>query len=172
MAAKGIQEVPDVIQAKKFEVVNDSGKVIVEMSNLQGGGVDNGQLVTRTSTGGTLVKLIAGPGGGAVETRNGKGQILVELGVTTDGQGHVETQNGKGQRLVALSATTDGEGLVKTQNGKGQTLVRLTATTGGEGVVVTKNGNGGTLVELGVTMGGNGLVETYNGKGVVTSRSP
>ena len=103
------QSVPDVIQAKKFEVVNDDGKVIVELSNLEGGGVDNGMLVTRTSEGGRLVALGASPGGGVVETQNGKGRTLVTLGASPSG-GVVQTQNGKGQTLVELGATTDGEG--------------------------------------------------------------
>ena len=97
LAATNLNTVPDVIQAKKFEVVNDAGKVIVELRNLRGGGVDNGQLVTRISTGGTLVELGAGPGGGLVLTQNGKGGTLVELGTTVDGEGLVATENGKGK---------------------------------------------------------------------------
>ena len=58
---------PDVIQAKMFELVNDEGKVIVELSNLRVGGVDNGMLVTRNSAGEALVQLSAGPGGGRLE---------------------------------------------------------------------------------------------------------
>ena len=119
VGATSLQTVPDVIQAKKFEVVNDEGKVIVELSNLIGGGVDNGMLVTRTSKGQTLVKLSAGPSGGAVVTENGKGQILVELTGSPEGNGMVRTENGKGQTLVELTATPNGEGVVQTQNGKG-----------------------------------------------------
>ena len=97
LAATTLQSVPDVIQAKKFEVVNDDGKVIVELSNLEGGGVDNGMLVTRTSEGGRLVALGASPGGGVVETQNGKGGTLVRLTSDKDGEGAVLTQDGKGQ---------------------------------------------------------------------------
>ena len=114
MAATGVRSVPDVIQAKKFEVVNDEGKVIVSLQNLQGGGVDNGMIETRNSTGGVLAKISAGPDGGIVETQNGKGGTLVQLGATTNGNGLVQTQNGKGQTLVELGATTDGNGVVKT----------------------------------------------------------
>tara|TARA_B100001059_G_scaffold208149_1_gene220213 strand:- start:215 stop:916 length:702 start_codon:yes stop_codon:yes gene_type:complete len=167
MAAKGIQVVPDVIQAKKFEVVNDAGKVIVELSNVQGGGVDNGKLVTRNSTGGTLVTLIAGPDGGVVETHNGKGQTLVAISATTEGEGSVTTKNGKGQTLVKLSAGPEG-GFVETQNGKGQALVTLSATTDGKAVVETQNGKGQALVLLGSTpMGGRVMCTNAIGKPVV-----
>jgi len=119
VGATSLQTVPDVIQAKKFEVVNDEGIVLVELSNLIGGGVDNGMLVTRNSEGQTLVKLWASSVGGMVATENGKGQTLVRLGVTEGGNGAVTTENGKGQTLVRLGATTDGEGMVITENGKG-----------------------------------------------------
>ena len=147
LAATTLQSVPDVIRAKKFEVVNDEGKVIVELWNLEIGGVDNGVLVTRDSAGKALVGLGASSGGGIVVTENGKGQTLVELGVTTEGEGAVQTQNGKGQTLVQLTATTDGKGMVKTENGKGGTLVELGADWGGNGSVTTENGKGGDTCE-------------------------
>ena len=34
LAATTLQSVPDVIQAKKFEVVNDAGKVVVELESV------------------------------------------------------------------------------------------------------------------------------------------
>jgi hypothetical protein len=148
LAATTLQSVPDVIQAKSFEVVNDAGKVIIELSNLKGGGVDNGMLVTRNSAGGTLV----------------------ELGANTDGEGMVTTQNGKGGTLVKLSATPFG-GAVRTENGKGGALVQLSASPGG-GAVAIENGKGGTLAGLGAGPGG-GLVITLDKEGKeVTSTTP
>ena len=141
VSATSVQTVPDVIQAKKFEVVNDEGKVIVELSNLKGGGVDNGKLVTRTSEGQTLVKLSAGSGGGTVRTENGEGQTLVRLSSSPDGEGTITTENGKGQTLVTLSSSPDGEGVVITQNGKGQNLVKLEVYEGG-GIIMTINDKG------------------------------
>ena len=38
LGATSLQTVPDVIQAKKFEVVNDEGKVLVALGNIKGGG--------------------------------------------------------------------------------------------------------------------------------------
>jgi hypothetical protein len=165
LAATTLQSVPDVLRAKKFEVVNDEGKVIVRLSNLEGGGVDNGMLETRNSAGQRLVALGAIPGGGVVETQNGKGQTLVLLGVTTEGTGSVKTQNGKGQSLVQLGVTVGGEGAVTTENGKGGTLVRLGVTTDGQGSVTTQNGKGQSLVHLSATVGGEGAVNVNNAQG-------
>ena len=126
LAATTLQSVPDVIRAKKFEVVNDAGKVIVQMDSV---------LHQETHY-------------GFVRTLNSKGGTLVALGVSTEGTGSVTTENGKGGTLVALGVSTGGggEGLVTTGNGKGGTLVELGATVNGEGMVTTGNGKGGTLV--------------------------
>ena len=173
VAATNLQSVPDVIRAKKFEVVNGEGKSIVVMEGLMREGVHYGFVTTLDSKGGTLVELNATTGGeGSVVTRNGKGQRLVMLGATTDGEGAVVTENGKGGTLVRLGTTTDGEGSVETQNGKGGTLVKLGVTTWGTGSVTTENGNGGPLVELGATTDGEGVVVTQNGKGLITSQAP
>ena len=141
VGATSMQTVPDVIQAKKFQVVNDDGKVIVELSNQVGDGVDNGRLVTRNSAGQTLVELGSSEFEGVVITKNGKGQTLVLLSSSEFG-GAVVTENGKGQTLVRLTSTVDGEGTVTTVNGKGQTLVLLTTSNDGEGAVLTYNGKG------------------------------
>ncbi len=187
MAATAAKSVPDVIQAKTFEVVNDAGVAVVTLRsckwdgvilkcdnkgnvtfivvNEKGeGGMGEGTVITQNGKGGMLVRLgVTTDGEGGVVTENGKGQKLVELGATSGG-GSVTTENGKGGRLVELGVTPGG-GSVTTGNGKGGRLVRLGVTTNGEGVVKTQNGKGGTLVELGATTDGEGLVVTENGKG-------
>ena len=59
MAATGVRSVPDVIRAKKFQVVNEEGKVLVSLENVVGGGVDNGWIETQTSNGGILARISA-----------------------------------------------------------------------------------------------------------------
>ena len=109
MAANGVRSVPDVIRAKKFEVVGGTGTALVELGSNRNGN-------------------------GAVTTRNEQGRRLVRLGATTGGNGFVTTLNGMGGNLVELGATVDGQGSVETQNGGGQALVRLgsySSTRGG-----------------------------------------
>jgi hypothetical protein len=159
LAATTLQSVPDVIQAKKFEVVNAEGKVVVRMDSVLHQGTHYGFVTTLNGKGQTLVVLGVTAGEGLVKTENGKGGRLVSLGATTDGNGSVTTENGKGGKLVELGATTDGNGLVETQNGKGQTLVVLGVTTDGEGAVKTENGKGGRLVLLGATTDGESASE-------------
>ena len=169
MAATAAKSVPDVIQAKTFEVVNDAGVAVVTLESFKDAGAIN---LTDKNGNMTFFALSAedkdGMSLGMVTTRNGKGQTLVELGVTTAGEGLVETQNGKGGRLVKLGTTTDGEGVVVTENGKGEKLVELGVTTDGEGFVETQNGKGQNLVSLsGTPMGGKVLCTNSAGNNVV-----
>ena len=138
MAATGVRSVPDVIQAKKFEVVNDEGKVIVLIESVFSKGEHYGFVKTQNGKGGALVELgVTSGGNGMVKTQNGKGQILVELGATTKGYGAVETQNGKGQRLVGLGTNQMG-GTVICTNAIGKNVAMIGARQeDGSGVVLT-----------------------------------
>ena len=122
VGATSLQMVPDVIQAKSFEVVTDEGKVLVELRNLVGGGVDNGMIVTRTSEGQQLVELGANPNGGMVVTSNDKGGTLVTLGANKNEGGLITSYSGKGVALAAIGAGPDGDGVVVTydKDGKGR----------------------------------------------------
>ena len=170
MAATGVRSVPDVIQAKKFEVVNDEGKVLVLMDSVFSKGERYGFVTTQNGKGQKLVAIGASADGGIVTTQNGKGQTLVAIGVTTDGEGRVTTENGKGQTLVALGASAVG-GAVKTQNGKGQTLVELGASADG-GIVTTQNDQGVTLVRLTTDQSGNGAVLAQDAAGNIKATLP
>jgi hypothetical protein len=150
IATTNSQSVPDVIQAKKFEVVNDEGKVIVLMESV----------------------FSKGEHYGFVKTQNGKGQTLVKLGVTTDGEGVVETQNGKGGTLVALTAS-DGGGFVATQNGKGQALVELGSSPMGGKILVSNTVGKGVLGMGGNPEDGSGVIVTFDSAGEeITSTTP
>ena len=122
MAATGVRSVPDVIQAKKFEVVNDQGVAVVTLMSFEGHGV--------------IVNL----------DKKGVATFLVGHEVGEDGVslGSVQTQNGKGGTLVTLGATASGTGVVQTKNGKGQTLVRIGAYTGQQGGYVETFATTGT----------------------------
>jgi len=123
VGATSLQTVPDVIQAKKFQVVNDEGKVIVQLSNLIGGGVDNGMLVTRNSAGQTLVVLGANEDGGNFAAFNKDGKLACLLTAIEDG-GMLDIFNKDGNRIVGLVANEDGGSLV-TLDKEGQITSQL-----------------------------------------------
>ena len=123
VSATSMQTVPNLIQAKSIEVVNDDGTTLVRM-----GVTKNGQ--------------------GMIRTMNAEGEDLVRLGVTISGKGIVRTMNGMGQELVQLGVNTKGQGIVKTMNGMGQPLVRLGVDNTDQGTVWTYNKDGNTTASL------------------------
>ena len=124
VSATSMQTVPDLIQARSFEVVNADGAALVRLG------------VTTT-------------GVGTIRTMNGGGQDLVRLGVTASGKGIVRTMNGMGQGLVQLGVNTDGQGTITTMNGMGQALVRLgVSDSGRQGTLWTFNEDGNSNASL------------------------
>lgn len=116
LAATTLQVVPDVIKAKKFEVVNGEGQAVVELgSNKAGGVVSIGHC-----EGHRLVELMAHLEGGTVSILNRQGKTLVLIGVNEHGSGALQTRNNKGQTLVSLRTSLTGAGVVSTENGEGQ----------------------------------------------------
>ena len=171
MAATAERSVPDVIQAKKFEVVNEEGVAVVKIHSFQGGGViwgfDKKRVPTfcvTTQTGTDGVSL------GTVTTMNGRGQKLVELGVDTEMNGSVITKGGKGGTLVQLGSGPSG-GAVTTKNGNGGTLVQITANSNG-GAVTTQNGKGGSLVLIAADRNGGGAVLAQDAEGNIKATLP
>ena len=93
LAATSLQSVPDVIQAKKFEVLSDDGKAVVVLSShlldREMNAEDSiyyGSVSALNSNGGTLVTLGSNNcnGTGQVATFNGHGRFLVLLGYNQD----------------------------------------------------------------------------------------
>ena len=90
--------IPDVIQARRFEVVAVGGLKLVEL-----GATEDGK--------------------GRVVTYNENGKEMVELG-SFEGTGTVSTINENGNSVVTLSSS-DGEGVVGIWNGRGDTKMVL-----------------------------------------------
>jgi hypothetical protein len=93
VSATSLQTVPDVIQAKKFEVLSDDGKAVVVLSShlldREMNAEDSiyyGSVSALNSNGGTLVTLGSNNcnGTGQVATFNGHGRFLVLLGYNQD----------------------------------------------------------------------------------------
>jgi len=143
VSATSLQTVPDVIQAKKFEVVNADGKVIVEIGAL----ADGGKLQIFENGGKQVAVIAAGPTGGALGIRNKEGKSVAVLVPNLLG-GALEIRNTKAEPVVVLSTTTMG-GVVSVLNND---------TFGVAGVAADKDGNG--------------VVRTMDKKGQSTSTTP
>ena len=158
--------VPDVIQAKAFQVVDDEGNVLIVLRD--DGGV--GTLETFDRTGEMLVTLAStiadGKRAGVAATLY-EGKVVVSLSVTLDGNGAVTTFNERGKRLVQLSSAVGKRCGVTTFNEKGKMLVNLGSTSEGNGSVTTFNDQETELVLISSTkVGGNLAVYNKTGEKV------
>ena len=93
VGATSLQTVPDVIQAKRFEVVNDEGKVVVKM----GASNDGGGLGIFNNDGKIVVGTNAYKNGGLLYVLNKDGGKVAGLRANKDGSGDVLTLNNKGE---------------------------------------------------------------------------
>ena len=152
------QIIPDVIRAKKIEVIGKNGSPVVSLSSWDRGG----RIHAMTNSGKMLFESTAGE----ISVYNSNGQKLVKLSATKEGEGLLATYNHKGEGVVAIGATKEGEGALATYNGDGQKLVTITAADNG-GAISVWNTTGEAICTARVDQDGNGEVGAWNrdGKG-------
>ena len=101
--------VPDVVRAKRIEVVNAAGTAVVT--------------------------LMGWEHGGWIETRDNGGRRLFDVSATDDGCGLLSTYNSQGQDTVALGGVKSGSGLFMIHDGKGGKLLGIGAGEDGTAVI-------------------------------------
>jgi hypothetical protein len=106
--------VPDVVRARRFEVVNEAGVPVVT--------------------------LMGWEHGGWIETRDNRGRRLFDVSATDDGAGLLSTYNQHGRDSVALGGVRDGSGLLMIYDSAGKKLIGLGASGHGRAVVVAYQG--------------------------------
>jgi hypothetical protein len=90
---------PDLIRAKKFQVVNEAGMPVVTLQSWSGGG----WIETRNHQGKHLFAVAANDGGdGALSTYSAEGKGLVTLSASAKG-GQLAVFNAEGKELVSLA---------------------------------------------------------------------
>ena len=114
LAATNLQKMPDVIQARSFEAVDDKGHAYAVITNdasgpwigilHEAGGI---AVMTANDTGGLLMindkngkpnaSVASNADGGAVTVYDNKGNVVRTVGVNDDGNGSVNTTNNKGE---------------------------------------------------------------------------
>ena len=122
VGATSLQTVPDVIQAKKFEVVNDEGKVVASFYANMGGG-----MLSFSNKDGEVVAGLGSDevnGGGVLGINNRDGKRVA--GIYADENGGVaRVHNNEFTEVVRIGADANGDGLMKTSDSKGQTTSRI-----------------------------------------------
>jgi len=95
VAATRQEEIPDVVKARAFAVVNKAGKPVVVMGASE-------------------------DGNGHVHVNNKAGELAAAMGAFENGDGHVSVKNKDGEIVVALAADKDGDGVVSVGNKAGK----------------------------------------------------
>ena len=119
VSATSLQTVPDVIQAKKFEVVNDEGKVFAAIGASKYGGA-----LGILNKEGKQVSLIAAyPNGGQLSLSNKDGKQVAAMFANEHG-GALVASNKDGKQVAAINVTANGDGQMLTKNKKGRVTSR------------------------------------------------
>lgn len=139
MAFRGPSTAPDVIQAKRFEVVDDLGRVLVSVNQDDGKGI--------------------------IKTYNKEGKKLVNLTYTTKQEGFIGLEDGKGQELIRFTSSNDGGGgYIGIYNPSGKRTMTLCNDNSG-GNIYVGNSNGDTRAVVQCNASAGGYMSLYNSSG-------
>jgi hypothetical protein len=148
---------PDLIQAKAFQVVDNNGKVLVEINKEK----NNGQITTFTSTGKRLVCLFTSDGGsGGINTFGKDGGVLFKVTNTTEGGGYLALFNSTGTEIGELGVTNNQSGYFRLNDRNGDKQAWMTYTQDGGGYLSLSNANK-EMIRLSTTNAG-GRLGIYN----------
>ncbi|UEG49123.1 hypothetical protein LK994_10820 [Ferruginibacter lapsinanis] len=128
--------VPEVIQAKAFEVVDNYGNVLLKLNKEDG----NGCFTTYTNTGKKLVKLFTSTGGGgAINSFDENGEINFKVTKTIGGGGYMALFNSDRNEIVEFGATNNNTGYFNLNDKDGKKIAWLTYTENGGGYFALLN---------------------------------
>jgi hypothetical protein len=131
-------EIPDLVKAKAFQVVDDRGNVLLLLNKEKGAG----QLATYSSSGQKLVRLFTSESdAGAINTFDNKGNLNFKITNTSTGGGYMAIYNPDLKEIVELGALKTSDGYIQVNDTYGNKLARITANTEDGGhISVAKNG--------------------------------
>jgi len=129
------KNVPEVIQAQKFELVDDKGKVLALLSANAAG---HGQLITFDDKGNKKNILTTINEGGGIAIYNDENRLSIfirngqivgfgkqfevfNIGKNIEGDGNINIYNSKGQSVLKMTSE-DGTGIINTCNSDGKNI--------------------------------------------------
>ncbi len=139
MAFKSPKTIPDVLQAKRFEVVDNNGKVLAIISQDDGKGI--------------------------IKTYNKEGKKLVNITYTSNQEGYIGLEDGIGQETMRLSSSNDGGGgYIGIFNPTGKRTLTICNDDSG-GNIYVGNSNGDTRAVMQCNSSAGGFLGLYNSSG-------
>ena len=157
MSSGKINDVPDVIKAKNFQVVDNNGNILLELSQAKG----NGQLITYSPTGQKLVRLFTSEGGaGAINTFDGNGKLNFKITKTTDGGGYMALYNSDEKEIIEAGSIIGNAGYLQVNDHSGTKIAWITEVKDGGGSLSLHNKDLGLIFLEAQEAGGR--VSIYN----------
>jgi hypothetical protein len=187
MAFRNTNTAPEVIQAKRFEVVDDNGHVLVNLTQDDGKGI----IKTFTSTGKKLVNITYTTNNeGYFALEDGKGQETMRFSSSNEGGGgyigiynpagkrtmtlcndksggNIYLGNSNGDTRAAMQCNSSEGGFLGLYNSKGYTSIKLTQTSSGNGDLYINNFNGDERVRLSVSSSAGNFQLKNNNKTMI-----
>lgn len=151
-------DVPDIVKAKAFQVVDDDGNVLVLINKERG----NGQMATYSTKGQKLVRLFTSDGGaGAINTFDPSGRLNFKVTRTTEGGGYMALYNSAENEVMEVGVTKSDAGYLQINDNAGTKLGWLTKASGGGGYLSLSANGKEALVLSSSSIGGR--LSIYNG---------
>ncbi len=162
MAFRNPKTVPDVVQAKRFEVIDTYGNVLVNLSQDDGKGI----IKTYNTAGKKLVNITyTSNNEGYLGLEDGNGQETMRCSSSNDGGGgYIGIFNPSGKRTLTLCNDGSG-GNVYVSNSDGKTRGVMQCNSSAGGFLGLYNSSGYTAVKLTQTSSGNGDIYVNNKEG-------
>ncbi len=141
-STKKNQFVPDRLQARSFQLLDDNGNMIAELGEEKG----NGKLTTYTPRGKKLVSLFTSEGGaGGINTFDDDGDVLFKVTRTSGGGAYMALFNGDAKEITEMGVTDGETGYFKVNDKYGDKLAWITYTSDGGGYLALLNNNQETI---------------------------
>lgn len=159
LAAAQSTRTPDVVRARRFEVVDQGDKVVL----LAGIGQHGGQLDVWGNSGKNALRLGANPNGGDIAVWNGAEQGIAGMYATADG-GRVEATAADGSGAVLR--TEGGTPALLITDAQGNPRIAATTTPASSGISI-RSAEGKEIAALGATPINGGLIRIAQEDGSV-----
>lgn len=156
------QIIPELVQARKFEVVDRMGNVLVRM----GYDDDKGYIKTYNSKGNKLVNLtFTSTNQGFLALEDGNGNENIRLSTSSDyGGGYLSINNAQHNRTITMYNDAGG-GALTVSNNYGKSKALLKAHSENCGSLTLYNSYDNAIISLLQTTSGNGDFYLYNSTG-------
>lgn len=155
-------QVPDLIQAKGFQVVDDQGRALVSLKN----GGTAGEIAIYDQAGTKLLNFYrTSSGTGGIITKSQNNRFACYIGAYTNGSGQIKVYNTQEKAVDEIGSTTSDNGYFGVMNNKETEILSITSTANSDGIVSVYNRFKNRIAVLGPDDNGNGVLNVLNSSG-------